>query len=456
MRKLHLAWLFLLIFGVLAGCGKSQTEPPQTQNTANAAVFYSAGRKAVEASDNLMLDYTLQETRTVGDNTFTKHMTGKASYQGYAREGMAAKVEQTLDFGYYRCDYEQSYYEGRAYAEVNDCYFWSKQSAEEFASRQLPPALLTPALYDTITYGETAGTVLFSDPRGMEAWVGDGQLLEASGQAELDSEGKLLRTTYQVQYRNDEAEFSLFVTVGVMIPEQLDLSGLRDLQNRSGVWLSDLDAPRKLLQVVADVYSAQRVNCELAETISSEAIPLFYQRDTRVLLMGRDASLETEVVNTSKLSNNRGVITESSQSEWFKNGVYTVSLDGSDPVQNGSVTANAMRQYSEDTILSGLLAVKYLSGVSVEEDGKLLKLEFGGSDSFRKTMTQHLMTVLQVDLDALAESSQNISAGGYLTVDTQTGLPVVMGMFMEKSHTLDGVTYRLDYRLDESLTFSEE
>ena len=114
-----------------------------------------------------------------------------------------------------------------------------------------------------------------------------------------------------------------------------------------------------------------------------------------------------------------------------------------------------MRQYCEDTALSGLLAVKYLRIASSQKDGKLLRLELGCDESFRKIIMQHLTEALQVDLDALATLSENLSSGGYVTVDTDTGLPVSMGMFLKKSHTISGITYQLDYHLEETLSFTE-
>lgn len=457
MRSAYGKWLLLAVLtaALLAGCAGNQGGADPSHPDINAGAYYSAGKREVEAAKDLMLDYTLVQTRKVGNNTFTKAVTGKAAYESYAGDEMTALVEETLDFGYYRCSYAQAYFGGKAYAAVNDSRFWTNQSMEDFTVRQLPPVLLTPALYEVMTYGPEPGTVLFSDPRAMEAWVGEGELLEASGKAVLTGDGRLQQTTYQVRYQKGTAEYALEVTVRVALPEQLDLSSVRQME-QTGPWLAYLDAPRYLVQVVADIYTAQRVSCQLEETIISEAIPVSYRRSSQILLNGRQETLDARVLNTSELSNNRGVITESSQTEQFQNGVYTVSVDGSDPARNGSVTADSMRQYCEDTILSGLMAVKYLRNASIEAEGKLLRLELGSDLDFRAIMTQHLADVLQVDLEALSQAAEHLRSGGFLTVDTDTGLPVSMGMFMEKRHTVGGISYRLDYRLEETLTFIAE
>ena len=451
MRRLFLIGLLIALLGAVAGCANSREEPPQTEKTVNAGALYTAAKKTAESAKNLLLEYTLEETRTTGSNTFTKQVTGNASYQSYAGADMRAKVEETLDFGYYRCSYGETYYADQVCATVNDSAFWATQSLELFLSRQLPPVLLTPALYDSITYGETKETVLFSAPRGMENWIGEGKLLEASGQAKLSADGQLLETAYQVRYRKGDMEFTLTATMRIAMPEQLELPGV---QEQSGVLISDLDVPRRLVQVVADVYAAQNISCALTETIVSEAIPLSYSRNTGVELRGRGAALVAEISNTAQLSNNRGVITESSQTEQFSNQIYQVRVDGGEPTQNVAVTADAMRQYGEDTILSGLLAVKYLRSVSVDTDGKLLHLELGGDQVFRDMMTKHLLDVLQVDLETIADTSEHHRSGGYLTINLETGLPVELGMYLEKSHTIDGITYGLTYHLEETLTFS--
>ncbi len=458
MRRIHLKWLpaMILAAALLAGCAGNQGETVPPQPDINAGAFYSAGKREVEAAENLSLDYTLVQTRKVGNNTFTKNVAGQASYQDYAQKGMIALVEEAQDFGYYRCNYQEAYCSGRACAAVNDSRFWTNQSVDDFVSRQLPPVLLTPSLYDSVTYGEEPGRVLFSQPRAMEAWVGEGKMLEAFGEALLNEQGQLIQTTYQVRLLKGTTEYTLSATVRVNLPEQLDLGDVQTSFAVGGVWLSDLNTPRYLVQVVADVYSAQRVKCELSETITSEAIPLSYERSTVVRLDGRDAALDTQVLNNSKSFNNRGVLTENQQSEVFQDGFYTVSIDGSDPARNGSVTAESMRQYCEDTILSGLLAVKYLRVAASETDGNLIHLELGSDLGFREILLRHLAEVLQMDLDALAQDAENHSAGGYLTLDAETGLPVRMGMFLEKSHTIGGISYRLDYRLEETLWFTGE
>ena len=61
---------------------------------------------------------------------------------------------------------------------------------------------------------------------------------------------------------------------------------------------------------------------------------------------------------------------------------------------------------------------------------------------------------MQVDLDNQATQSNTLSAGGYLTIHKETGLPVSMGLYLEREHTINDIPYRLTYQLDHTLELS--
>ena len=105
MRSAYGKWLLTAVLSavLLTGCAGNQGEAVSSAPDMNAGDHYSAGKRAVESAEDLVLDYTLAQTRKVGDNTFTKRITGRSSYQGYAREDMTALVEETLDFDSYQC-----------------------------------------------------------------------------------------------------------------------------------------------------------------------------------------------------------------------------------------------------------------------------------------------------------------------------------------------------------------
>lgn len=449
---------------LLAGCARKEPEttaPPTTTvpaPTTPPEQRYAEARAAIEDAKNLVLAYTISEERVIGENRFTKNVTGEASYSNINRTQMTAIVEETQDLGVYSCQYAEAYCKGKAYAVVNDLRFSAALTSKEFVARQIPAVLITEELYETVESepGEDTTLIRFSDPVALESWVGDGELISASGAAVLDSEGHLLRTEYRAEYATENVVYTLQMTVSVQAPKTLDLSAVHIAHDQESIPLTELDAPRRLVQTVADVYAAQTLRCEMTEIIDSEAIPLRYSQETVLSFRGAAETLEAETSYTVSYTDYRGEVTEKHQAEWFRDGAYTLSVDGGEPTGNSDITATAMRQYCEDTVLSGLFAMKYLKDATVQADDGTIRFTFAGNDDFCADLMLQLSGFLKVDLDAQAQSMETLTAGGYLTVDSETGLPTAMGMYFSRYHTMNSIRYKLSYSLDERLTFGEE
>jgi hypothetical protein len=454
--------LIVLLALILAGCTQKvpETTPSATEPIPTVPVRqrYSDAVERVKDAKNLVLDYTISSQRQIGENLFPSKITGNASYSNFRWVNMLAIVEETLELGAYKSAYTETYCEGKANAMVRDGRFQQAMTPKEFTQRQLPAVLLTEELYETVESVEEADVtrLLFSQPVTLEDWLGEGELISASGEAVLDSEGHLLRSSYTAQFRTEKVVTTLEVTVEVKTPEALDLSAVHGAHDRPAIVISDLNAPRRLLQTVADVYNARQLDCQIREHIDSEAIPMSYSRTTELSMLGHGEELQAQVSYAVAMTDYRGKVTQRHQQEQFADGVYSMTMGQEPPVTDDSVTATAMRQYMEDTILSGLFAMKYLQEVTVQEENSLLRYTFTGNDSFYADLMKQLTAFLKVDLDAQAQSSQTNSLGGYLVIDPETELPVAMGIYLSRSHTIDTIRYKLDYSLEETLSFGEK
>ena len=454
--------LIVLVALILAGCTQKvpETTPSATEPIPTVPVRqrYSDAVERVKDAKNLVLDYTISSQRQIGENLFPSKITGKASYSNFRWVNMLAIVEETLELGAYKSAYTETYCEGKANAMVRDGRFQQAMTPKEFTQRQLPAVLLTEELYETVESVEEADVtrLLFSQPVALEDWLGEGELISASGEAVLDSEGHLLRSSYTAQFRTEKVVTTLEVTVEVKTPEALDLSAVHGAHDRPAIVISDLNAPRRLLQTVADVYNARQLDCQIREHIDSEAIPMSYNRTTELSMLGHGEELQAQVSYAVAMTDYRVKVTQRNQQEQFADGVYSMTMGQEPPVTDDSVTATAMRQYMEDTILSGLFAMKYLQEVTVQEENGLLRYTFTGNDSFYADLMKQLTAFLKVDLDAQAQSSQTNSLGSYLVIDPETELPVAMGIYLSRSHTIDTIRYKLDYSLEETLSFGEK
>ena len=459
--------VLLCVCGVLAGCNEPPVETTVTVPTTAAPTEpplsprekYDLARERVEQAGNWVLDYTLEERRGIGADTYTKKVEGRASFSKLYQKDMVAVVEEHLNYGSYTSDYTEVYCDGDAFSKVNESNFKAEMEPEDFVRRQIPSVLLDSTLYKTITetVGENSTVISFENAKAVESWIGksNAKIIGASGKATLDSSGALKKTTYRVTYSVGTLQYAVSATVQVTAPPSLDLGGTHQEHITNSTEIKSLDVPKMLLQVVGDVYAAGKMQCSAVESIYSEAIPVTYSQSSLIDLTSHEESLTARAEYKIQLSDYRGDVSSNTQVDVFENGVFSSTVNGGDPQTNPAVTPQQMRRYCEDAILSALVAPKYLKDVSLEVSKDSYRLEIEGNHDFVTDMMANISQFLQVDLDAEATKKKTVSAGGYLVIDRETGLPTAMGLYVERQHTIDTVAYRLTYRLDQTMKLSD-
>lgn len=456
--------LCLVLVLAMVACAPSEgsevtTAAPQTTlRPVPAREKYDIASAQVSDAENLLLHFTRSETRSVGRDTYRRSVTGTASYSGIGSRDMEAVVEEQLVYGSYKCAYKEVYCDGDAFAEVNGSAFTADMTAAEFVARQVPAVLLQQELYDSIT--EAAGAddsivLTFTGATAAESWLflpGKAQLVSAGGTAVLNSQGSLVQSDYRLEYELGGCRYTLEVSVQVTMPKSLDLGAIHSEHFRNCPKLSLLDAPKMLLQVVGDVYTTQTFRCKATESIFSEAIPMTYQQKSTYHLQGTGEDMTANAEYVISLSDYRGQTEKDTRLDSYQNGIYTTVADGS--TKESAITAEAMRQYYEDAILSALLAPKFLENATSWNGASQFHLEMMGSDAFAQALIEEISTLLQVQLDADSVTVQQDGCGGYVDIDRNTGLPVSMGLYLNCIHTVGGISYTFTYSLEQELTLS--
>ena len=459
-KYLRVVLILCILACLLVGCHQEvpETTPPVTEPPIAPLEQYNQARLPVDQSENLILSYSIAETRTVGANTLPRTVTGTASYSKVGKKDMMAVVEESLRYGTYTTTYTEAYCDRLAYAVVNGCYFSSDMKVDAFLDRQIPAVLITGDLYGAVTREYTGNTILltFSQPKSLESWVTaeKASLISATGTATLDTAGNLMQTGYHAEYQVGDVSYILDLSVRVTTPKNLDLSAKHPAHDADCVSLKSLDALKHLLQAAGDVYAAQTITSQLEETILSDAIPLTYVQTSQMSLSGFDTGLLFHAQYNATLSDYRGEVTSKTQVDKFENDLFTSQVNDGEPKPQTWVTAKQMRRQAEDKLLSSLMAVKYLAGATLTDEGDTIRLAFEGNDDFCTDLTKTLSDFLQVDLDAAAEAVQTELAGGYLVIDKDSGLPVEMGIQMNKIHTINTVVYALTHTLQQNLQFA--
>lgn len=430
------------------------TEPPLT-----AREKYDLARDNLMQAPNWILSYTVEEKRIVGADTYTEKAEGKASFSKLNQPDMVAVVEETLTYGSYTSQYLEIYCEEAAYSQVNESAFKVDMEPKAFVERQIPAALLDSALYKTVT--EEVGTdttiISFSDAKAVERWVGKSgaKIVSASGTARLDSTGVLRETACQIEYTLGETRYSVTAVVQATAAASLDLGATHKQHIKGSVKIESLDAPKMLLQVVGNVYSSGKMYCDAVESIYSEAIPVAYSQRSIITLTEAEGALTARAEYEIHLSDYRGNLTSKTQVDAFENGVFTTAQNGGKPQENRYVTAQQMRSYCEDAILSALAAPKYLKNASLKVTKDSYRLEIVGNTAFVADMMDNITQFLQVDLEEKTTNKKTLSSGAYLVVDRETGLPTAMGLHMERQHTIDSQVYQLTYQLEQTMALSD-
>ena len=408
-----------------------------------------------QASDlTLTVGYTLN--RTVGGETFSEEMTETISYRGLGTDNAVASVKQQVAFGPYETQYSEYFRKGTAYCQTKDSAFRSEMTIQQFQKRQIPAILVDAELYETVEMGKllSGSVITFSAPKNLESWATDytGAVLEsASATVVLDKNGKLTESTYTANFTCASAKYALQVKVSV----QQEASATLD-EDLAGIpkkcpELNYFDAPRKILQVVGDVYTAQALSAEYTETVDSVAFARKRSRVSTFDVYGTGADFMAkssyEVVNTD-YSNTP---TTNSEVVIFRDNTCTSSLNDAEPTVREGITADTMRQFCEDSVLEALFTPNYLKNATMTVKKGLLQIEFTGNTAFGDGLCNRIYNIFNANLDIYAEDYTTPTAGGYLCIDKATGLPTALGIVLERIHVSGDVSYSLTYQLDQTM-----
>lgn len=469
-KILSVLMILLLLLGLTA-CGKpaggettvpSTTAEPTTEATEpiDPAVLYADALEALYAKNNRVQTIEYRESRLVGGETYTESVVSTASYAGLTDDGgVEALVSEEITFGSYEVQYIQSYIGGSAYCRVNNYNFTCEMDAGSFIDSQIPAVLLDASLYTDITLESTDDSTIitFRGATAPEAWAQDSeyaQLANANGTAVLDSDGNLLSTAYHAEYTISTAAYTLDVTVAVETPDTLDLSARQPVYPESCRTLGDLRIPRLLLQVVGDVYTSEKMSVSYSDTLYSEAFAVVRSQTGQYYTYGAAEDFQASIATQVSLTNYTGTPVTNSQVISYADGIYSYSLNGADATTAEDISPEQVRTACEDAILASLFNLEYISTATLTDTGDFLYIDFTGNEDYAESLCDSIYTLLSLDLDSYAAAYETTSAGGYLTVNRHTGLPTALGMYLGRSHSIEGVDYVLTYQLDQNMTLS--
>lgn len=418
---------------------------------------YTKASQKLLAKQDLTLTYTYSQSRLVGGETYSESRTGTACYIGRSGATLDALINEDVSYGSYSTHFTESYTAGRAYSQVRGTTFACDMTPEAFLARQIPAVLISSSLYGGTEIGEDLLTYHFSDATALESWAdptGEAQLIQASGTATLDTSGNIVGASYRAEYTLGNIPYTLDVSVSIDTSAEVSITQPEFPENCPVV--TDLEIPRHMLRTVDGVYSALATSSEYTETV------YFGLRQETLTKTGGYYTVNTGDTFMAALPkqavwfNSTGSSTTTSQSNIFLDGQYSCSINGSEAYTDPTYTAESVWALCVDSILSAMMVPEHVGSAQLEDDGDFLRIHFQGNADFIQYFSGNLFALFgyETSLDLLADSCSTEAAGGYLVINQYTALPTAMGLELERTHIFDGVSYEMDYRLDQSLALA--
>ncbi len=457
-RSLICLLLFLCI-GLLSACHQ-QPESPSEPATPPISIEeqYAQSCLQIQQSENLIIEYIVSESRLIGTETFYKYTSGTASYSNFAQPTMTAVVEEQLKYGAYENAYQEVYCDETAYSTIHSNHFSASLTPAGFIDRQIPAILLDSNIYQTVTAEETADgiTLSFINPVSPEAWLklnSAATMISAHGTAKLDITGAISEFHYTIEYMLGQTQYTYTVTAKPTTPKTLDLNGSHSEHFESSIPLSDLQIPKLLMQVVGDVYSANNLFCESVESIDSAAIPISFRQNGTYTVNSKNSALYAELIYEATFTDgHEGILSSTKQTDLYENGIFSSTIGDNEPEIQEDISAQTMRQYCEDAVLSALFATKYLSAGEITLENGNYRINLFGNNAFVADFTKSVSEFLQLNIGDGTQSGVVTDASGYVLLSGETGLPLEMGLSMKREHQINFVPYELAYTLQHTLS----
>ena len=461
MKRKRLLALFLSLAMIFSLCACDQepapdgTEPPTEDPTLD---LYAQAADAVDALTDLRLELTTSKKIALGIDHYDCESTQTLNLSGIGTDGFTASLTEDLEVDTYEDHLEEYYQDGTLYVTADAQNFRGAMDAGEYLDSFAPAVLVDETLYGSVTSApEGEGQrITFAEPTAPEGWaLPDGaQFVDAGGSALLDAEGTLVESTYTVTYRQNGAETVMEVTSVPTAPIEAPQA---PADAESFTELECIEAIRLYDTALLYLCSTVSASSSMTESIISQAAAYTWAQQTKMDFHGTGGAHMSKVDTTMTAMQQGGESTASTQTELYKDGVYSVSVDGGEPQTDASVSNSDMLYYVQEMLLENTVALDYITSAKASDAGGLIYLELGLNEEYGDFINEYINSFLYNDgqfLNNLASAYTTDAVAAFVAVDPVTGFPVAMGQEYSGTHTIDGAAYTQVYAVTQTFRVS--
>lgn len=442
------------IQGTTAPVATEPTTPPEPTEDPRQKELAEKYHTAVEAvsGENYAMDITYEIAVTVAGQTYLE--SGKSTYEfrNAGKDDFLAKVKTTIQYGDedYEVEHQEIYSGGKVYQKIGNGKFFAEMTAEEFLNGLTPVKMLEPSVY-TLSGNESDTLITFDSGTAGESWAlpeEDGELIAASGTAELDSEGKLLKSTYTVSFRYGAAEYKMHYET---VPAELGRDFSAPENTDQYVFLEELDAALMLEHVYGCLTQMRHGSTQSYDLIASVAAGMYLQDNFSLDVYAQADSYAARVDNSIYAAYSDGTVESYELEEKMINGKYTYSLDGGRETPVSQMTQELFEGEVYDKLMELVYSSAYISQVEITLVGDTVLLEFVGTEEMGEDMCFDICYTIFSDgdlLDDYASSYRTDTMEFYVALDRFSMLPTAMGINYEGTHVIDGYELLLSRQVD--------
>lgn len=421
------------------------TAAPTTEAPNEGLILYQAARETLEKQENVGLVISVTETMNLPAEQLVTNIRQDVSYVGIGTDQFKAVVQDTSCTSSGTLRNKETFSGGKVYIRAFDGYYLSELTAEDYIARYLPAVLIDENLYESIDYtlGDYTTEIRFSNATGPESWFPENAVVtEASGTAEISSEGKLKKYTYDVTFSILGATIRQEISIVVTTPQVTQIEVPSDVSDY-------LPIPHPDVLKLADLAffqatSSTSISCSvMCETVcNAGAIRVL---DVEELETYDNGTYMAQVDFTREYTNLETMETEYySQQEFFRKNIYSISTNGGKAENDFSVDRQMMQDYIYDEVICGWIDYGYMTECAATNLGNILLIEFRGNDELGRDIEDGISDFLFDDeafLDDLASKYETVQMDYYIAIDTYLGLPTAAGYTYAGCHVIDGTEY---------------